>query len=329
MRSFSPRALSLAWTLVAALIAGVVFPARASAEQQVRGFAVERLYPSAPGGGWFVMDDLAVHGGLGGVMAVSTGYAHNPLRIASTDGSQHLNLVSDQAFADFGFAATYDRWRFYLNVTTPLVVDGQRGTVGGYQLTAPEVALDSNPDTLTDARVGVDARILGEAKSAFRLGAGAQLLVPSANEDRSQYVTDGTPRAMGRVLFAGDVGAFTYAGHLGVHVRPLDDSPAPASPRGSELLFGIAGGARVPISGSAATVLVVGPEVYGASAFRSLLSTNATALEGLLTTRLEGTANDRAQLRVKLGAGAGIDDHFGAPEWRLVFGVELFDYGSP
>ena len=175
-------------------------------------------------------------------------------------------------------------------------------------------------------RIGVDARILGDAKGPFRLGAGAQLYVPSANEDQAEYVTDGTVRAMGRVLFAGDVGALTYAGQFGVHVRPRDDSPTPGSPQGTELLFGAAAGAKVAIFGRESTALVVGPEVYGASAFRSLFSTNATALEGLLTTRVEGTADDGPQVRVKLGVGGGIDARFGAPEWRVVFGIELFDH---
>jgi len=39
-------------------------------------------------------------------------------------------------------------------------------------------------------------------------------------------------------------------------------------------------------------------------------------------------ADDGAQLRVKLGAGAGLNPHFGAPEWRIVFGVELFDHST-
>ena len=100
--------------------------------------------------------------------------------------------------------------------------------------------MSAGPDILTDVRIGFDARILGDPKGPFRLGAGAQLYVPSANEDPAEYVTDGTVRAMGRVLFAGDVGMLTYAGQLGAHVRPRDDSPTPGAPQGSELLFGAA-----------------------------------------------------------------------------------------
>ena len=306
----------------------------AHAQQQVDGYALDRLYLSAPGGGWFVMDALDMRGGLGGAIALTTGYAHNPLRVRAADGSERLTVVADEALADFGFAATYDRFRLYVNVVMPLDVAGNSGTVGAYQFTAPNAAQPYTPsgvnpstasDALADGRIGVDARLYGTADGPFRLGASVQLLIPSPNTPNSEFLSDGTFRAMGRALFAGDVGLFTYAGQLGVHVRPRDDSPTPGSPHGSELLFGAAGGVKVAVLGSS-TALVVGPELYGASAFRSLFGSSGTALEGLLTGRVEGTADDGAQVRAKLGVGAGIDAHFGAPEWRVVFGIELFDH---
>ena len=138
---------------------------------------------------------------------------------------------------------------------------------------------------------------------------------------------------MARILVAGDVGLFTYAGQVGVHVRPLDESPTPEAPRGSELLFGLAGGARIPVGRAAggagsAMALIVGPEFFGETAFRSFFGSTSTALEGLLSGRLEGTADDGPQLRVKVGAGAGIDAHFGAPAWRAVVAIEVFDHNA-
>ena len=264
-----------------------------------------------------------MRGGLGGALELTTGYARNPLRV--TDGSQHLPVVSDQAFTDFGFAATYDRWRVYLDMAAPLVTQARAAPSATFNLPRLLSILGSHPDTLSDPRIGVDARILGGPRGPFRLGAGAQLLVPNGN--RSDYDTDGTFRGMLRVLAAGDLGPFTYAAQLGVHIRPLDDAPAPGSPRGSELLFGAAAGARFPATVLGPdTALVVGPEIYGESAFTSFFGTTATGLEGLMTGRLEGTADRGPQVRVKVGAGGGLDPHFGAPEWRVVLGVELFDH---
>ncbi len=47
-----------------------------------------------------------------------------------------------------------------------------------------------------------------------------------------------------------------------------------------------------------------------------------------MSARVEGTKDDGPQLRVKLGAGGGLDAQFGAPEWRVVFGIELFDHSG-
>jgi hypothetical protein len=302
-------------------LAAGALPSRADAQQPApaEGFAVERFYPSAPGAGWLVMDSLDMHGGFGGVMSLTGGYERSPLRIAN--GARDLAVVSDRAFADFGVAVTYQRYRLYFNLDAPLVTQGESGTAGANQFTGPSLDLGQNPDTLSDARVGFDARLLGGPDSAFRLGAGAQVFIP--NGDRFDYDTDASYRAMFRALFAGDVRWLTYAGQLGVHVRPLSDASIPQSPAGSELLFGVAAGAKFPVF-RGIDRLVVGPEVFGATAFQSFFGGTRTALEALLTGRFEGPEDRIVHVRAKLGAGAGIDPRFGAPEWRVVFAVEVF-----
>jgi len=303
---------------VVVLLALLAEATRAEAQQQPQGFAVERLYRSAPAGGWLVMDALDLHGGLGGAMALSVGYAGFPLRV--TDGSQHLAVVSEQVSADFGFALTYHRWRFYVDLDVPLAVDGSSGTVGDYAFTAPSVDPSSRVDSIADPRFGTDVRLVGGPQSRFRFGLGAQLLAPTGS--RADYTGDGTFRGMVRALFAGDARWLTWAAQLGAHIRPVDDAPAPGSPKGSELLFGVAGGARLPVGRWSC---VVGPELFGATAFRAFFDRYGTAFEGLLSSRFEGAPGAGAsQLRVKLSVGAGLNPHFGAPAWRLVAGVEVF-----
>jgi len=290
------------------------------AQQQAQGFALERLYQSAPGGGWIVMDALDMHGGFGGAVELTAGYANDPLRVQV--GGQSLTVVSSEAFTDFGLAGTYDRYRVYANFTVPIRLTGYSGPVGAYTYTAPDINLRSSPDNMADIRLGFDARLLGDAESRFRLGAGAQLFIP--NDARADYITDNRLRAMGRLLIAGDEGKFTYAGQVGVHIRPLNDYPIPGSPQGNEFLFGIAGGMKIPFGPTRR--LVVGPEFYGASAFRSLMQTAETDKEWLLSTRFEGTGNSGRQMRVKLGLGGGINPQFGAPRWRVVLAVEFFGW---
>jgi hypothetical protein len=305
-------------------VLAMAWASRAQAQQQAQGFALERFHPSAPGGGWFVMDALDMQGALGGAMALTLGYEHNPLRV--TESGQNLAVVSDQLLADFGFAVTYGRFRLTLNMDMPLLRTGQSGSVGGYAFSAPSVNPGATPDTLSDYRLGFDARILGHVSGGFRLGASAQLVIP--NGHRADFDTDDTFRGMLRALVAGDLGRYSYAGQLGVHIRPLDDSAIPGSPRGSELLFGAAGGAKVSARGNTDWAIIVGPEVYGATAFHSFFTSNGTAIEGLLSCRLEGTRADRMQMRFKLGVGAGINQQLGAPEWRILVGVELFNHNQ-
>lgn len=320
----SSRSARVALALAVALLALAPSPARAQQPTPpANGFGVERFYASSPGGGWWVMDALDMHGGLGADGALTLGYAGNPLRVS--EGAQQLAVVSDQAFAQFAAALTWRRFRFSLAFEVPLAIRGQNGSVGGQLFQAPVVDLASRPDTLADPRFGVDVRLLGAPGARFRLGGSAQLYVP--NGARADYVSDGTWRAMLRALVAGDVGRFVYAGQLGVHIRPLDDGGVTESPRGSELVFGVAGGARIAIRRHKLAV-IIGPELFGATALRSFFGATTTAFEGLLSGRIEGTRDEAVQWRARLGIGAGLHPHFGAPEWRLVVGIELFHHNA-
>ncbi len=300
---------SRAW-VVGCLLCGL----GAWAQTPVQGFNAERLYPSGPGGGWLVMDSLDMHGELGGALSFSMRYARDPVRVSG------LAVVTDSAHGQIAGAITWRSWRFSVGFDFPVAVKGRSATIGGYQYTGPDVDLGSRPDTISDVRIGVDTRLLGDAAGPFRLGLGGQLWIKSGLEE--EYVTDGTYRGMVRLLFAGDVRWFAYAGHLGVHIRPRDDGGVPGAPRGSELLFGVAGGAKVPIGETYRAVL--GPEVYGATAFNGFLESETTTAEALLSGRIEGTGSTGAQLRFKLGAGFGLGSSFGSPAWRVVFAVEMF-----
>jgi hypothetical protein len=306
--------------LVAALFLLGCFLPIAEAQQQVSGFAVDRFYQSAPGGGWFVMDDLDISGRVGGAVSATSGYERNPLVITSPDGKQKLAVVSQEAFLDIGGSVTHDRFRGYVNFPIPLVVTGTSGTLGPYQFTAPSLTLGTNPDSIIDPRIGVDVRLFGQPGGLLRLGAGAQAIIPSGN--RADYVTDARYRGMFRFLAAGDAGAFRYAGQLGIHVRPLNEAPVPDSPNGNEFLYGTSGGRSFGLSNNWA--VIAGPEIFGETAFHASSPREAGA-EALLTGRFERTGTGR-NLRIKLGFGHALAQNFGAAQWRIVCGVELFGH---
>jgi hypothetical protein len=287
----------------------------------VEGFNAERFAPSAPGAGWFVMDSLDMHGELGGALAFSARYAHEPLRVSAG----RMPVVTDSAYGQVAGAITWRFLRFSLGFDFPLAVKGPGVTAGGFQYPAADVDLGSNPDTLSDVRVGLDARLLGQWEGPFRLGLGAQLWIPSGAT--RAYLSDGTYRGMLRLLAAGDAGAFAWAAQLGVHVRPRDDGGIPGAPRGSELLLGAAAGAKLFVSERSRTVL--GPEVYGATAFAGFFKPETTSAEALLSARWEGTGGTGPQLRVKLGAGLGLGTQFATPSWRALVAVEVFTPNAP
>ncbi len=295
----------------------LTLPPRAAAALPVaQGFAVERWYPSSPGAAWLVADDINQGGRLGGILSATGGVAQQPLVAGS--GSNALAAVQRQSQVGIALGVTYDRFRLSLRLNSPVQGYGQSGTVGGYTYIAPQVTLGSHPDTFSDVTIGLDARWLGTPGSALRLGASAQLVVPSG--DRRDYLTDGTFRAFGRLLVAGDHGSLMYAGSLGIHVRPLQSAAPPSSPKGHEIVFAAAIGGKAWTTQHAQ--LSVGPEVFGATALSDLLGAQSTAVEALLSARWEQTEVVGARWRAKLGIGVGIVHAFGAPMWRTVLAIE-------
>jgi hypothetical protein len=294
----------------------LVLASAVSARAQTAGFAVERLYQSAPNAGWFVMDDLNINGGWGIAASVTTGFASLPLNVTAPNGTASLGVVSEQAFLDVGIAVTHSRFRGYFNIPMPLRISGDSGSLGPYQFVAPSVDLGSHPDTVVDPRVGFDIRLRGQAGEPLRIGAGAQLVLPAG--DQADYVTDGAARGMLRILLAGDHGAFSYAGQVGLQIRSLNAAEVPGSPAGNEWLFGASGGRRFSLN--PAWSMIIGPEVFGETAAQNPSGTH-TGVEALVTTRFERPSGPRG-LRFKVGAGGGLHAQFGAPQWRVVVGAE-------
>jgi hypothetical protein len=179
--------------LTALLLLGVAacVPQISRAQNAEPGFSLDRFYPSAAGGGWLVMDSLEMQGGLGGAAELTTNYANQPLRV------QGVSIISQEAIEEASFAVTYQRYRLSINLPSPFLIKGSTETAGGFNFTAPNVDMGTQPDTLADIRLGFDMRILGEATSAFRLGVGGQFFIPSGN--RSDYESDGTYRKMIRL----------------------------------------------------------------------------------------------------------------------------------
>jgi hypothetical protein len=312
MRSSSVLALAVS------AIAATGASARAqTAPPAAPGFAVERLDLAPAGAGWIALDDLAMQPGLGGALALEFGYEHAPLRI--DDGGTRVPIVSQRSTVTLSGSVTYDRFRFSLAVESELWASGDSPIIDGYQYTAPSIDPSSHPDAIADPRLGVDVRLVGDPASVFRLGVSGELF--ALNGTQADYDSDGTWRGIVRAEVAGDTGAYSYAAYAGVHIRTLDDASIPGSPRGSEFVFGAGGGVATRVGNWRA---VIGPEVFGATAFEAAFGDNTTALEALASGRIEQVTGKGRQIRLRLGIGAGLDPEFGAPQWRILAGIEMF-----
>jgi hypothetical protein len=301
------------------LVVGVVLvaaPATSVAQQPVQGFAVERYLGAAPRSTWLTANDLNVPERLGAETALTLGYARRPLRIERPGGAP-LDLVAQQAFMEVALALSFHRVRLSAFLPSPLVLAGDGGTSGGYAYTAPDVTLAHHPDTVSDVRVALDTVFVGAPGGPLRIGADAALFIPSSF--RRNYLTDGSVRGLARLLAAGDVQTVHYAASLGVHLRALDDRSAPGTPRGSELMFGVAAAARL-VDGKTGA-LFVGPELSGTSALRGFLAGEGTALEALFGASLTRARGGAMLFHLKLGVGAGLMPALGVPDWRAVASV--------
>jgi hypothetical protein len=294
----------------------------AAGQPLAQGFAVERYSPADPGGGWLVMDELKLVGGWGAGVSFDTGYTHRAYVVPAPNGGK-LDVVEHQAFVSVGMAVFYQRYRLSLNIADPFYASGKSGVIAGYQFTAPSVDAGKYPDKVGDIRVGFDALVFGETSGPLRLGMSAQAWVPSG--EQAIYATDGTWRALLRALAAGDTGMLTYAGYVGVHLRRLEETAIVGAPHGSEMIAGGAVGPRFALDDDRSTTAVLGPEVWGATAFRDAFGKYTSGLEALLGMRVQHTTRDGAHTVVKAGFGEGLHAHFGTPEWRAVFTVESND----
>ena len=128
------------------------------------------------------------------------------------------------------------------------------------------------------------------------------------------YLGDDDLRVGPHVAFAGDVGAFAYAGSVGVVYR-ANNVPFAGHPTGSQLNFGLAAGVRVLDK-----KLLVGPELFGST----IISDSDAVFNGRTTPlALLGSAHYSAgDVRLGIGAGPGLSHAAGTAAFRGLVSLE-------
>jgi outer membrane protein OmpA-like peptidoglycan-associated protein len=281
-RSRTARALAVVTTAMAAL-GGTVAPRTAHAQTDPRR-AADLLEPSERGSDWLANESLDLRGHL----RPSIGYV---LSEAHRSGAP----LEDLAFLHVGGSVVVaDRLRLSVNLPFQIYAGGKTATVDGVELTAPP-----KESGVGDLRLGVDLRLFGQHRSAVTGALGLQLWAPTGQ--RSQWTSDGVFRARPRLMFAGELGPFVWAGQLGVFARER-----------SEMTGSVAAGVRID------RTIVVGPELMGGATFDDAFAKTTTPVEALLGAHwlIDGTA------RLGGGLGAGLTDSIGAPAWRAILSLE-------
>lgn len=303
--------------LGAMIAAAIVLLSASHAQAQnaiVPGFALDRFSPAESGTDWFAADSVSYAGDGRLAIGLVGDWAYRPLVLEADNGPSSA-IVEHQLFAHLGIALTL--WeRFQLAFALPFepLVAGHGADDGQVRFAT------AKGGKLGDMRLGTAVRVYGQADGAFRLGLGAQVECPTGS--RPAFASDGKVRVRGRLMFAGDVGAWAYSAGVGAQYRARSDSYADAA-MGSEVNFVAATGLRF-----LDRRLLVGPEVYGSTvvahahtAFKQV----STPVEAVLGAKLRVAAD----FVVGAAAGPGLTDGLGSPTVRVLVSAEWMPQPAP
>jgi outer membrane protein OmpA-like peptidoglycan-associated protein len=284
-----------------AALSAPLLTAAPAAAQPVSGFVVDRFQPSESE--WFALDSLDLRGAFRPAIGVVGDYVAPPLTSrADPPEKVVLDMWTLHAGAAFNIV---DRFRLAVDVPFVVASDGRAQNLAGAQFAAP------TGSALGDVRFGADVRLGGTYGEEFTIATGIRFWANSG--DRAAYSGDGKWAGAQHVLFAGQVGAFVYAGRVayGYHYReqPFLDGTF----GGSQFEFGVSMGAKV-----ASGRLVLGPELFGSTAVDHAFTGRDTPTEALFGAHVALGAGFRAGA----GVGTGITKAYGSPDIRVLFGLE-------
>ncbi|MBK7857754.1 MAG: thrombospondin type 3 repeat-containing protein [Archangiaceae bacterium] len=304
-----PRGGRLATLLV--LLAG-------AASAQERGFAVDRLDPTAPGSRTFLVERGWYSSTRFFAAGLTVDYAHRALvpQLATGRG-EPTPIVAHGLLGRVELAgALFDRLRLHASLPVSLFESGTPEVLSG---AAPQQGVGAG-----DARLGVLVRLFGDAeRDPLSLQLGLDAWVPLGAAPR--HLGDTGPRFLPRLLAAG---AFAGAGRWGFEGaflwRPYASLGPPALGMTSapELRLGLALGASLW-----GDRLYLGPEarfstqVLGASAFQAR-GIDLELLAGL-------SASLGGWVSVGLAGGTALFSAAGTPDARVLVRVALAPRRGP
>jgi OOP family OmpA-OmpF porin len=305
VRPFRFRGLRSSFCFSAAIAGLLAFAGEARA-QQAAGFAVDRFEPAAPGSGFLSLESLDYQGHLRPAAGLVSAWAWKPLVVYDGQSQQVSALVQQQLVEHVqGAIVLWDRARADLDLPVPVAHTGTSTVVGGQTYAAPDGG------GVGDLRLGASVRVYGRPGGPFVGALAAQLFLPTG--DTKAFSSDGGVRFWPQLMAAGRRDRLTWAGRLGVHVRPQHACGCDLSP-GSELTAGAGGAWRfVPRFAAGAEMYLATTIAGGPFASRA-----ATSLELMLAGHLVVAP----RWNVSLGVAPGLTDGAGTPAARVVAALQ-------
>jgi outer membrane protein OmpA-like peptidoglycan-associated protein len=320
MRSLRPLACALLSALSVAAAGGLA-EAQGLEPQRAAGFGINRFDPSQRGSEWFALESLDMRGHLRLAAGLVNDYAYKPLVLYSADGQEQAPIVEHQVFWHLGAALTlFNKVKVGLDIPLAIYNSGETGSIeGGQAGTRDDFVFDApNGRPLGDIRISGAYKLYGAYNKILTVAAGANLYLPTG--DSAGYTGDDSVRFMPFGAAAGSKGILTYAGRLGIMIRPgAADGGGFDDASGSELSFGVSGGARL-MGGK----LVVGPEIYGTTVFTQFASNRATSVDALVGGHyvLPKLGPLPEGFRAGAALGPGLSHGVGTPVLRFVASIE-------
>ncbi|MBX3226353.1 MAG: OmpA family protein [Labilithrix sp.] len=246
-----------------ALVGATLYSETASAQRVLEGFAVQKFEPSERGSEWFGNESLDLRGKIRPAVGVVSDFSRRSLIIFEDNDNVRGSVIRNQVFLHPGGSLVlFDRLRLAVNVPIQVFVDGNSATVfrdeTGAGVVTTSFAEPANSSAMGDLRFGADVRLAGVYGDPFTVAAGLQVWAPTGST--ANYASDGHARLKPRVMVAGDIGAFTYAGSVGVNFRTRGYERMGPAGIGHELNLTAALGAKVLDK-----TLTVGPEMWMSS----------------------------------------------------------------
>jgi OOP family OmpA-OmpF porin len=286
----------------------LILLASGSASAQQRGYGINLLEVSERGSEWFAADSLDLRGHVRPAIGLVAEWAYRPLTARNSADGYVLSVVRNQLVLHPGASLVlFDRLRLAVDLPIQPFADGRAATVAGVSVAPP-----TDGASIGDLRLGADVRLFGVHGDPITGALGIQVSLPTG--DRDAYAGDGQARISPHFLFAGEVGAFVYAGRIGVNIRPEEQRFASLYVD-TNLSYSLAAGIR-----AVQRRLVIGPEFFAHTSlthdqFFKKRATPTELMLGLHYMVVDG-------LRFGAGFGFGLISGYGAPQHRGLVSVE-------